>query len=224
MALRKNKDENNYWISYSDLMTGFLIVFIILTFAVYKNYKHKAKEIEVLLNEYKKIEEIKSALNNLNSKYFVFDTANKRHELSIKVLFPPGKYNIPAKYRKECINAGKELKRVIDNVSNADSNIRYLVIIEGMAAKYNNPKEKWKNSDPKYKERTYVLSYKRAKALYELWDDNKMKFKSNNVEIILAGSGWFGAGRYHGKEEDKNKRFLIQIIPKIGEIKNNSFK
>jgi len=224
MALRKNKEENNYWISYADLMTGFLIVFIILTFVVYKNYKHKTKEIEVLLNEYEKIEEIKSALKNLNPNYFTYDSINKRHELKINIEFPPGLPNIPSSFQTDLINAGKELEHVIKSVNNRNLNVRYIVIIEGMAARYNNPNERWKNSDSKYIEKTYILSYNRAKALYELWKKNGIKINSENIEVIIAGSGWYGAGRYSDELEGKNKRVLIQIIPKVGIISNDSIE
>jgi hypothetical protein len=224
MALKKVKDENNYWISYSDLMTGFLIVFIILTFVVYKNYKHKTKEIEVLLNEYKKIEEIKSALLNLNTTYFTYDSINKRHELKISIEFSGGSHDIPEIYKVELIKAGKELERVINNVIGKDLNIRYMVIIEGMAARYGSSSETWKNSDPDRIKRTYILSYHRARLLYKLWKENGIKINRANTEVILAGSGWFGAGRYTGALEGKNKRVLIQIIPKVGIISNDSIK
>ena len=58
----------------------------------------------------------------------------------------------------------------------------------------------------------YELSYHRALALYNRW--KHLDFRKSNTEIIIAGSGFNGINR-DNKNEDNNKRFVIQIIPKI---------
>jgi hypothetical protein len=62
------------------------------------------------------------------------------------------------------------------------------------------------------------LSYNRALALLNLWENRNIKFDEKRFEILIAGSGFYGTGRYAGRREYDNKRFLIQIIPKIGKI------
>ena len=65
---------------------------------------------------------------------------------------------------------------------------------------------------------SYILSYRRALELKKLWENNNIIFNTDIFEVIVAGSGLYGTDRHKGKDEPKNKRFLIQIIPKIGTI------
>ena len=60
----------------------------------------------------------------------------------------------------------------------------------------------------------YDLSYRRALALYNRWRSKGLNFRQYNTEIIIAGSGFNGNNR-DTIIEDYNKRFVIQIIPKI---------
>ena len=62
------------------------------------------------------------------------------------------------------------------------------------------------------------LSYKRSLALAKFWKKNNVEFDQTVCELQIAGSGLGGIGRYTGNEEYKNQRFLIQIVPKIGEL------
>jgi len=215
MALRKNKEENNYWISYSDLMTGFLIVFIILTFIVYKNYKHKTKEIEVWYNEYKKIEEIKKSIKYIDPKLFEYNLKYKKHILNLDVQFKRESSDIndiSIQKLNQLKKAGKRIKTLIQDSLPQKLNIKYLIIIEGQASK-----DSYKDND--------VLSYKRALSLKQLWIDNGIDFsKMENCELIIAGSGIGGVPRVKPDNSKKNQRFLIQIIPKVGEIENNLFE
>ena len=59
--------------------------------------------------------------------------------------------------------------------------------------------------------------YSRALAVIRLWEQAGLRFPSN-LEVVAAGSGFRGAGRYTGSQEGLNKRFIIQVQPKIGSI------
>ncbi|MBL7471382.1 OmpA family protein [Robertkochia sediminum] len=216
--MSRKKSGDLFWMSYSDLMTSMFFVMLVLFVLVFSIMKYEQHRLQIKLQEFEKLEEIKAALNNLDKRYFEYDSINKRHELVVDVLFRSGSSIIPEKSKEDLYQAGLELKRLIDNVPVKHKDIKYLVIIEGMAARYNNPSEQWKNEDPGYIQRTYILSYNRAKALYEFWESRGIDFGEDTFEIMLAGSGWFGAGRYMGDDEGKNKRFLIQILPKVGQI------
>lgn len=41
---KNNPDEHNFWMSYTDLMSAFLIVFIILSAILYNYYNSKVEE------------------------------------------------------------------------------------------------------------------------------------------------------------------------------------
>lgn len=64
------------------------------------------------------------------------------------------------------------------------------------------------------------LSYERARNLYLFWKSKGLmkNIENQNGEVFISGSGFEGKGRYTGygpNGEDKNKTFIIQIIPYI---------
>lgn len=155
--------------------------------------------------EYKKLQEIQKAISKLDPRYFEYQEAYKRHVLKSKVQFPKGKSTIDTSYHPLLLNAGRELKKLVDNLD-PDDNIKYLMVIEGMASRDNYS-------------RNYELSYERALSLSRLWEANGITFDQNRCEVMIGGSGEGGVGR-NTVDESLNQRFLIQIIPKIGELKS----
>ncbi len=209
----KSKSTNIFWASYADLMTALFIVMLALFILSYKLFQDRQSELIVLANQYQKIREIEVALSALEGEYFRFDSLNRRHELKLDIAFRSGKSDIAPGYYNDLKEAGEKLTNTIKNIK-TDQPVRYIVIIEGMAARYTNPKDLWKNTSER--DFTYGLSYQRALALYKFWESNGVTFDRNTFEVIIAGSGFYGAGRYRGTQETRNKRFLIQVIPKIG--------
>ncbi len=157
----------------------------------------------VMEEEYKKLQEIQKAIENLDPRYFVYQEEYKRHILRTQVQFPKGQSVIGDPYQEMLINAGSALKGMIDNLEQGD-NIKYLLVIEGMSSRDDYT-------------RNYELSYERALSLFRLWEQQGITFDPNRVEVMISGSGEGGFGRDMVNEE-KNQRFLIQIIPKIGEL------
>ena len=84
----------------------------------------------------------------------------------------------------------------------------YLLVIEGNTANTYDHK-----FDPN-NEGAYNLSYQRAMALYKRWLRSGINLRQYNTEIQICGSGMNGINR-DKKVEENNKRFVIQIIPKI---------
>lgn len=158
----------------------------------------------VMEEEYKKLQEIQKAIESLDPRYFVYQPAYKRHVLRTQVQFPKGNSNIPPTYETTLLQAGRALQGLVDKLEPND-NVKYLLVIEGMASSDNY-------------NRNYELSYERALSLFRLWEEKGLNFDPNRVEVMISGSGEGGVGRDLVKES-KNQRFLIQIIPKIGELK-----
>lgn len=158
----------------------------------------------VMEEEYKKLREIQKAIQNLDSRYFVYQPEYKRHVLNKQVHFPTGKSEIGSAYKPFLAEAGRALQRMIQQLDPKD-NIKYIVVIEGMASQDSYAKN-------------YELSYNRALALYEFWSGMGITFDPNRFEVMIAGSGVGGLGRNQSNEA-LNQRFLLQIVAKIGTLK-----
>jgi outer membrane protein OmpA-like peptidoglycan-associated protein len=158
----------------------------------------------VMEEEYKKLQEIQKAIEQLDPRYFMYQPRYKRHVLRTLVQFPKGQSRITPDYEPMLLEAGRALRGLVDQLEPND-NIKYLLVIEGMASR------------DAYT-RNYELSYERALSLFRLWGERGIQFDENRVEVMIAGSGEGGVGR-DPIDEVRNQRFLIQIIPKIGELK-----
>ena len=202
-----------FWPSYVDLMTSLFIVMLVLFVLSYKMFQDNEDKLQVQLQQLRKIQEIEAALKGLEGKYFRFDPENKRHELKVQTRFAPNSWVIREADKDSLVQAGQTLKKLFDNIPE-EQGVKYLVIIEGMAARdLTNP-----NYHILRRDYGYQLSYNRALALLNLWQARNIRFDDRRFEILLAGSGFYGTGRYSGRKEYDNKRFLIQIIPKIGKM------
>jgi outer membrane protein OmpA-like peptidoglycan-associated protein len=179
-----------------------MLVLYVLT---YLKLTNQQKATEQQLN---KIREIQSAVKELPKEYFVYDSIFKRFSLVRNIEFEPREDIIKEKDIQYLVDVGNSIRTLIQTLKNqyANQDIKYVVIIEGMASSDN------------YLD-NFPLSYKRAWAVQKLWQQRGIMPDQSVCEIQVAGSGTGGIGRFPGTEERKNQRILIQIVPKIGEIK-----
>jgi hypothetical protein len=213
--MKKQRKESFFWTSYSDLMTSLFFVMLVLFILTVVLLHRKMFEQGVALNEYKKIEEIKKSINEINKEYFYYNEEYKKHILRLRVEYTLGDYEIT--HIKDTLllpkieEAGREIENTIRKFTN-EENIKYLVIIEGQASFDNYNRDDYKNND--------VLSYLRALKLKEFWESKGIYLdRLPNCELIVAGSGQKGIPRERPDwGNPKNQRFLIHIIPKTGEI------
>lgn len=200
---KKEKGVDFFWTSYSDLMTSLffimLVLFILSIFLMRSRIIATERQLD-------KIKEIENAVSNIDKKYFEYSSQFKKHILKTRVGFNTGSSDIddiPLFIKKELTDAGKSIVDFINftNQKYKDSDIRYLLVIEGQAS----------NDQYTY---NYELSYKRALSLYRFWVASGIKFDNVHCEVIIAGSGTKGVPRE--KNELENQRFLINILPKPG--------
>jgi hypothetical protein len=209
MAKTNEKKKDFFWLSYSDLMTSLFFVMLVLFVLVYSMQSSIIKDLAAAKEELERIKEIEKAVNNIDKRYFAYDSLNKKHILNVQFLYPRGSAminQITPNKRPELIEAGKAIKELILKFPEAE-NIKYLVVVEGQASKDN-----WEGNNK--------LSYYRAQSLINLWEESQIGLeKLKNCELVVAGSGAKGIPRTQPDEPPANQRFLITIIPKIGEIK-----
>lgn len=122
-------------------------------------------------------------------------------------IFDPDKGVILPQYRDKTIDIGNEIVKVLKSLKEANPQYSYILVIEGNTA--NDPGKPYSKDAVG----SYRLSYERALAVYTLWKNSGIDLRQYNTEILLCGSGMNGWDR--DPEERNNKRFSIQIIPRI---------
>ena len=201
----KAKGSSFFWPSFTDLMTSLFFIMLVLYVLTYLKLRNQQKATEQQLI---KIQEIQAAVKELPKEYFAYDSIYKRFSLVKNIEFEPRQDIISSNDESYLIDVGISIKVLIDRLKRkyAKQDIKYIILIEGMASK-----DKFTENFP--------LSYKRAWAVQKLWERNEIILDPVVCEIQISGSGTGGIGRYQNTEERKNQRILIQIVPKIGEIK-----
>ena len=211
------KRSNIFWVSYSDLLTSLFFVMLVLYIITFVILQQKLGTMEADARKLKEIENVEKALQTLDTTYFTFDNENKRYKLNVDVNFRSNSWDITDisnSDRLKIIEAGSNLyekmQAVID--TNTRSDIDYLMVVEGNTQRSNN---NWINNP----DGGYRLSYKRALALYNFWEDNGINFRElgTQCEVIIAGSGYFSQSRDTINEEN-NRRFTIQVTSKVGKF------
>lgn len=227
MAKAKQKDP--FWTSYSDLMTSLFFVMLVLFIICLVKVGHtngKLKDangkLEGALKEANADKEDLQNILQLEEQFKVLSESSSLEYDSIKKMFYAKDfqekeifYSNDDKIKPEFYDlvekVGKDILQILESLSH-NKQFKYQMVIEGNAAiQWQNLIAKNYNPDDVS---MYRLSYNRALALYLFWKNKGIDFRKYNTEVIIAGSGFNGINR-DNKVEDYNKRFVIQIIPKI---------
>lgn len=219
------KRNNIFWIGYSDLMTSmFFIMLVLFTMTIgyllIKNSEIKKLNEELSIREQGLIQETDRLQKLLNleeqfkplisdSSFYYLPECKKFivRDLMGMEIFDPDEVIIKKEYIDRTIIAGRKIDAFLNELSSQDKSFSYLLVIEGnMANDIDNPRS---IDRPDF----YVKSYARALAVYNLWLSQGINFRQYDVEVIICGSGLNGLCR--DSVEENNKRFSIQIIPKV---------
>jgi hypothetical protein len=201
----RSKGSDFFWPSFADLMTSLFFIMLVLYVLTYIKLTNQQQATEQQLN---KIKEIQATVKELPREFFQYDSVFKRFSLVKNIEFAPQSDLINPNDIQYLLDVGNSIRTLISRLKGkyANQDIKYVLIIEGMASK-----DSYLDNFP--------LSYKRAWAVQKLWQDRQVMPDQSVCEIQVAGSGTGGIGRFPADEEKKNQRILIQIVPKIGEIK-----
>lgn len=205
------KGSGFFWPSFTDLMTSLFFIMLVLYVLTYLKLTNQQRVTEQQLREIKRVQE---AVKALPSEYFIYDPLNQRYKLNLNVNFSSNSSNINdlnETVLDDLLEAGKSISSLLNQLNKTNSKVSYLLIVEG------NTQRSFDNYI-KMPDVGYKLSYQRALALVNYWQNNGLDFKEiSNCELMIVGSGYFGKARE--TNEDENRKFTIQITPKIGEIK-----
>lgn len=235
----KKNGHSFFWLSFSDLMTSLFFIMLVLYVLTYITLKAKEKKlqeiVEVQKNKLAIIETVEENLKPLkeDTALFRYESVYKRFKLAFDVKFAIGQTGINQNDLEDYFNtvnkidqAGLKLKSIIDTLQNKKvdnpklKNVSYLVIISGYASHLISGGE----SDD------YLRSYNRAYSLWQHWKNIGIDFEdqkySGLIDLQISGNGWGGVGRFqidperHYENEKRNQRFIIQIVPKIGDTQS----
>lgn len=227
LDFKDNGDEHNSYQSYTDLMSGFLIVFMVASVIAIIIYRDAIKwreehegivnfieatlndeggsgiditegDIQISLELYKAMNELRKAQEQINNRYIEYDVNNNMFRVMKYVEFEENSPVIPDKDKTDLIEIGKSIQDVVSQFKN-NAYIGFKIIIDGRIGE--GEQEKIPGSQRN-------LSYNRANNLHLLWNANKILSSYN---VIVAGSGLNGEGR----EPGKNRTFVIQVVPYI---------
>lgn len=217
----KSDKVNSFWPSYTDLMTSLFFIMLVLFVLVFTKQQ---RQIKILQRQVAIINAVEENLKPLkkDSTLFTYEEDYKRFKLSFDVKFERDKFNINKNELSNFENtitsikkAGEKLKEIIEGLKKSKEahikfkDVSYILVIAGYASK---------NGGEIY---NYELSYRRALALRNYWRTIGIDFESpefsNLIDLQISGNGWGGIGRLENDVD--NQRFLIQIFPKIGDIK-----
>ena len=236
------KKNGSFWPSYVDIMTTLFAITLILFAVSFTRFKIKEQQLQLLVDEYKDIINVYSTVGAIDStKYFGYNAQYLKHLFTVDIEYQQKEYNIDKlkldlinqvqadNKRDSIIHAGRIVKETIEKLENSDSvqnNIKFLVVIEGQSSRIPYDIDDYRNN--------YTLSYLRAQFLNKFWKENGIDLASiPKCELIIAGSGEDGVPRVippipnpttpeekakWSLEESKNQRFLIHIVPVIGNI------
>lgn len=240
-------NNGSFWPSYVDVMTTLFAITLVLFVVSFSRFQMKEKQLQSLVDEYDNIITVYSTVGAIDStRFFGYNEQYLKHLFTIDVEYKTKEYHItqlslddkdPAaadRKRADILEAGRIVKQTIERIEyqgTMRNNIKFLVVIEGQASKVSFNESDWKNN--------YTLSYLRAQYLHEFWKTNGIDLASiPKCELIISGSGEGGVPRvvpdeealrkaypnpsdyqvHWAEEEKKNQRFLVHIVPVIGNI------
>ena len=229
MANSGNK-KSLFWTSYSDMMTSLffamLVLFVVVVVAMGAFNRKVQKELGEAKADKEQLEQILKLQDQFEtlSKSTTLAYDNEKRMFYAKdfvgiEIFYSDSATIKEEYLPTVDKVGSDIVSILKNLHKNSPNFKYQLVIEGNAAvPYSQLRAESYNPDSEY---AYNLSYRRSLALYNRW--KHLDFRKYNTEIIIAGSGFNGINR-DKKNENNNKRFVIQIIPKIDKPSSKKIK
>jgi len=195
-TLPRVDEENPYWISFSDLMSALLVIFILAAVALIIELTQRTQDIDAGIEELKKAEqarqdilnEVKEALARQHIKVVIADNETVIRIPEETLTFASGKAVIP----DEMILSVKSIGYVLHNAIVKNNRFHYLdtVFVEGHT-----------DSKPieygRYRETgNWGLSADRAISVWKLWSKNLLLFPALNELTNHSGENLFSVSGY----------------------------
>lgn len=215
--MKKNKDEHDPWVSYTDLMSGFLVVFMIISMMIFHEYwKIRKDNLQNLITEYSEVfvedNYVRHEIDTVRGSIVL------THKSDGGYLFPFGRDKMTPQFRNYIKKIGKPLVRksmkLWEQRNLKDMELR----IEG----HTDPVWGGKRDDDEGYVQNLILSSARANYVYRFMldslglDEAEKEFvKQNMISIGYSYSRRLSEGTVDDKSLDKaSRRIEFRIISK----------
>lgn len=227
--MSREKRKDSFWLSYSDLMTSLFLLMLVLFVVCVGKMKYDNAVLENERNQANVEKEYLKRILQLDEQFEQLSRSSALQYVEEKKMFVAKDFVgieifnqlddvIKLEYVETVDSVGRSLLEVVRRLHERNSDLSFQLVIEGNAAiPWQQLQDHTYNAD---NARAYELSYRRALALYRRWQSKGVNLRAYNTEVIIAGSGFNGNNR-DGNVEENNKRFVIQIIPKVSRPKLN---
>lgn len=189
-------EENPYWISFSDIMAGLLVIFILASVALILELTKKRKDFDEAMQEMAKAEQVRKDLlreieSELNAMHIPVRISDNDTVLRIPedvLTFKQGKFDIPTDTRSQetALDIGRVLYRSIVK----EDRWRYLdtIFVEGHTDRIPYPNTWIKGN--------WGLSAFRAISVWDFWNDNLGENERLDTLINHLGKKLFSVSGY----------------------------
>jgi len=224
-------EENPYWISFSDLMSAILVIFILATLALIIELTQRTQDIDAGIDELKKAEqarqdilnEVKEELAKVNIKVLIADNETVIRIPEETLSFRSGQDIIPSEMATPVKNIGEILHGAIMK----NERFKYLdtVFIEGHTDSVPIKFGKYKSKG------NWGLSADRAITVWKLWSEALVVEPSLNELLNHSGENLFSVSGYAAtrrvqlveetaEQRAKNRRIDIRFTVKMPSIED----
>lgn len=214
--MARDKHKDSFWLSYSDLMTSLFFIMLVLFIVCIGKMGKALGDANATNEQLRQIIQLETQFATLSQsstlKYIEENKTFIAKDFEGIEIFESDDNKIKPIYLGKVKQVGKDIEKLLAQLHEKNPQFSYLLVIEGMSA--NRVINPWNPNRPY----NYCLSYARAMSLYLFWEKEGINLRKYNTEIQICGSGLNGINRDKGVEAN-NKRFVIQIIPKISRPK-----
>jgi len=224
-------EENPYWISFSDLMSAILVIFILATLALIIELTQRTQDIDAGIDELKKAEqarqdilnEVKEELAKVSIKVLIADNETVIRIPEETLSFRSGQDVIP----KEMVGSVENIGEILHSAIMKNERFKYLdtVFIEGHTDSVPIKFGKYKNKG------NWGLSADRAITVWKLWSEALVvepslnELLNHSEENLFSVSGYAATRRVQlventPEQRAKNRRIDIRFTVKMPSIED----
>lgn len=200
---QNNKSKDDFWIGFSDLMTGLMLVFIVLSLTFMAIAKEKLDEVSKQRKNIIVILSEKLASNNIQVEY---NSEKGTVTIAQDILFVNNKPDLNPQGKEFISMFSKILDKNIFNNTKYENLIKY-IHIEGYA------------SSEGSLEYNFQISFERAKNVWQYMTNNDIQKKEiMRRKLNIVSRGEIDANQNNNDEKDRKVIFRFEFYDTYNEL------